>query len=269
MGVEYPEEPPPERMVAIHRPEVLRKSAGQFVQRRAPLQPARIQADLDQPVHFQLDIDQPVIPRRDAEALVVGQGALDPRVPGQRVFVRQLHDAPLEPGRFFPRSRMPQAQAGNLIPIGRYRLEFTVNAERFVYFILSLTTNTSSFVTGVVFWVATVFCIGTCFTSQVPRRVFNELIQRYIAGYPPNGSIWGHMFPATESNDAYQLRLAVQIPGYPHSRMIYSPSIPLLLHNPVFWLILMVCMWVSHHLSRFAHEFLRIAHERLEQQTET
>ena len=269
MGFDYPQGSPSERMGPLRRPEDLREPAEPFVQQPAPVQPARVQVNLNQPVNVQVDIDQPVIPQRGAQAPVAGQGALNPHVSGRRMFVRQLDGAPLEPGRFFPRSRIPQAPAMNLIPIGRFRFEFTVNAERIVYFMLSLTTNTFSVVTGGFFWMATVCFIWTSFTSQVPSRVFNELIQRYIAGYPPNGSIWGYMFPATESNNAHQLRLTVHIPGYPHPTMIYSTSIPILIGNPLFWLILMVCMCMSHHLLCFAHECLRNAHERLEQQTET
>ena len=273
-----------ERLVPLHRQEDLQGPPRQFAQQPAPVQPdpfqparfqpapaqpVRVQADLNQPVNVQVDIDHPVIHRRGAQAQVAGQGAFAPHVSGERIFVRQLDGAPFEPPRFFRRSRIPLAPPPNFIPIGRFRLEFTVNAERIVYFMLALTTNTASVVTGAVFWVAAGFFIWTFFTSQVPGIVFNELIQRYIAGYPPNGSIWGYMFPATESNNAHQVRLTVHIPGYPHPRMIYSTTIPILLGNPVFWLILMVCMWMSHRLLYSVHGFLRNAHERLEQQPET
>lgn len=273
MGFDYPRGSPLERMSPLRRPEDLRGSPEPFVQQQplppAPFQQVHVPAVLNQPVNVQVDIDHSVIHRRGAEPPVAGQGALDPQVPDRRIFVRQLSGALLERGRSLPRSRIPLAPPMNLIPIGRLRFEFTVNAERIVYFILSLATNTFSVVTGAVFWVATVSFIWTCFTSQVPSRVFNELIQRHIAGYPANGSIWGYMFPAIESNNAHQLRLTVHAPGYPHPTMIYSTSIPILIHNPVFWLILMVCTCTGHHLLCFAHECLRNAHERLEQQTET
>ena len=223
------------------------------------VQADRIQADRFQADRFQADLDQPAIRRIESHA-----PAGDDRQP-----IREDHFSPPEPGRFSPRARRPPVQVMHFFPMTRVRLECPIYGERFVYCLLTWATKTFSVVTGGAFHLAGLFLVVTSFTSQVPRRVFYELMARLNAPYPPNASIWEHIFPAHQSDRAHRLRLTVHAPNHPHPTMVYTTSIPLLIDNPVFWFIMMVSMCMGHNLLCFVHGCFRNARERLEQQTET
>jgi hypothetical protein len=163
-----------------------------------------------------------------------------------------------------------QSQAFNFITLGRFQIDSTVTRVRISKWVLLLTIKILSILTATVFWLATLICLKALLNWQSPWKIIYEFTLRYLSGSPRTAHIWRHIFPGTDCSNSHHLRLTVHTSSYLHSPIIYSTSIPLLLDNPMVWLLVIAFMFTSHHLLCFAHDCLskvsptiRAANQRL------
>jgi hypothetical protein len=185
----------------------------------------RVKRDQEQTMREQ----EPIV--REEAPIVRGQARLQPFI-----------DAP-------PRA---QIQAFNFITLGRFQIDSTIT-RRICKVLLLLTIKMLSMLTATVFWICTPVCLKTLLNWKAPGNILYEL-PRYLSGSPSATSIWRHIFPGTEYANSHHLRLAIHGSSHPHSPIIYSTSITLILENPVVWLSVLLFMFTSQHLLCFAHD---------------
>lgn len=149
-----------------------------------------------------------------------------------------------------------QSRAANFITLGRFHIDSTITRLRICRWVLLLTIKMLSILTATVFWLATPIFLKNLLNWQAPGKIIYELTLRYLSNMPPTTPIWKNIFPGTDYSNSPHLRLTVHASSYQHSPIIYTTSIPLILDNPMIWLVLLVSMFIGHHLLCFTHDCL-------------
>ena len=166
-------------------------------------------------------------------------------------------EVPLQPVAAIPPTAQPaQPRTFNFITMGRLQLDSTVTRLRICKFILLLIIKALSIPTAFAFWLSVPFCLTTLLTWKAPVNFFYELTLRYLSGSSSTTPIWRQSFPDTDCSNSHHLRLSVHRSSYLHSSIICSTSVPLLVHNHMVWLSVMIFMFLSHHFLCFAHDCL-------------
>lgn len=175
------------------------------------------------------------------------------------------------------RYKVAQNQASIFFTLKRWKIESTIDRTQICLWTFIMMMKLLMLVVVVSFWIASLLFVKTLATWGGFQRVMDGFARRREMALNAVGdqagnandagaddgqnqeTIWEDLFPAGIRFASYHLNLIVSDSGLRAARPVFGLRFALLLTNPIVWLLVILILFISHHLIKFVHDCLQNA----------
>lgn len=186
------------------------------------------------------------------------------------------------------RHREAQTQISSFVTLRHWTIEPTIGRTRFCLWVLLLVVKFLSILMTISFWLSSLFFLRALVSWDGFYRIMRGIARRRAAARlediaPGPGAagaanaqggagganhkdptFWTDVFPPEVSYASYQIYLAMTESPMQTARVFFRFRWPLLLSNPVVWLVLIIILFISQRLLYFLHDCLQNASQAME-----
>jgi hypothetical protein len=162
-----------------------------------------------------------------------------------------------------------QSQTINILTLKRWKIETTLDRVQVCLWTLFLIAKLLSTLAVISFWIAAFFTLKTLPVWNGPQRVFDGYVRRRNAAVA-NARIqnelvdladnfWEDLFPAADNDACHQLNVQYTDRVLEPNVVLFQRRLPILLNNPVVWMLVMMITFSAFHMLSFVQDCLRQA----------